>query len=59
MRQLKGQVKKETKREKRERKKDFLENKQKVFTIVLPVFILLICLIITYVYFKTKPVSQY
>jgi hypothetical protein len=35
MAQLKGKVK-ETNKQKRERKKDFVENKRRVFTVVLP-----------------------
>jgi Domain of unknown function (DUF4519) len=37
MRQLKGKPK-ESGREKRERKKEFLENKEKLMTVALPVF---------------------
>ncbi|KAL7644253.1 UNVERIFIED_CONTAM: hypothetical protein RMT77_005080 [Armadillidium vulgare] len=54
MRQLKGKVK-ENAREKRERKKDFMENKEKVFTIVLPVLLVISALVVIYVYFKTRP----
>lgn len=54
MRQLKGKVK-ENSKEKRERKKEFLENKNKVFTIVLPVLLILSVLIVIYVYYKTRP----
>ncbi|KAB7502652.1 Single-pass membrane and coiled-coil domain-containing protein 4-like protein [Armadillidium nasatum] len=48
MRQLKGKVK-ENAREKRERKKDFMENKEKVFTIVLPVVLVISALVVIYV----------
>ncbi|KAB7500975.1 Single-pass membrane and coiled-coil domain-containing protein 4-like protein [Armadillidium nasatum] len=54
MRQLKGKVK-ENAREKRERKKDFMENKEKVFTIVLPVVLVISALVVIYVYYKTRP----
>jgi len=55
MRQLKGKTK-ETNKQKKERKKEFLENKQKVFTVVLPTIAGIFILIALYVYFKaTKP----
>ena len=54
MRQLKGKVKKESKKEKRERKKDFLENKQKVFTVVLPTVAVITILVICYILYMTK-----
>lgn len=54
MRQLKGKVKKESKKEKRERKKDFLENKQKVFSVVLPTMAVITALIICYILYMTK-----
>lgn len=53
MRQLKGKVK-ETNKQKRERKKEFIENKQRVFTIVLPTIGVLFVLMILYVYFKAS-----
>jgi len=56
MRQLKGKVK-ETNKQKKERKKDFIENKEKVFTIVVPVVVGLFMLLVAYVYFKTRPRS--
>ncbi|KAK7074224.1 hypothetical protein SK128_003702, partial [Halocaridina rubra] len=37
MRQLKGGKTKESGKEKRERKKEFIENKEKAFTIALPI----------------------
>lgn len=54
MRQLKGKVK-ETNKQKKERKRDFVENKKKVFTIALPTFAAVFILISVYVYFKTRP----
>ncbi|XP_059487149.1 single-pass membrane and coiled-coil domain-containing protein 4 homolog [Neocloeon triangulifer] len=54
MRQLKGKVK-ETNKQKKERKKEFMENKEKVFTIVVPVVAGLFMLLVAYVYFKTRP----
>jgi Na+/citrate or Na+/malate symporter len=56
MRQLKGKVK-ETNKQKKERKKEFMENKEKVFTIVIPVCLGIFMLIVAYVYFKTRPRS--
>lgn len=54
MRQLKGKTK-ETNKQKKERKKEFLENKQRVFTIVLPTIAAMIVIIAAYIYFKTRP----
>jgi len=54
MRQLKGKVK-ENAREKKERKKEFAENKEKVFTVALPVLGALFFLMIVYVYVKSRP----
>lgn len=54
MRQLKGKVK-ETGKEKRERKKDFIENKDKAFTIALPILGGIFLLIALLVYIKTRP----
>ncbi|XP_044580040.1 single-pass membrane and coiled-coil domain-containing protein 4 homolog [Cotesia glomerata] len=54
MRQLKGKTK-ETNKQKKERKKEFLENKQRVFTLVLPTLSAIFVLIIAYVYVKTRP----
>lgn len=56
MRQMKGKTK-ETNKQKKERKKEFLENKQRVFTLVLPTIAAIFCLIAAYVYFKTRPKS--
>ena len=53
MRQLKGKVK-ETKKEKRERKADNLKNKDKVWTVVLPVILTISVIIIAYVLLSTK-----
>lgn len=54
MRQLKGKVK-ETGKEKRERKKDFIENKDKAFTVALPILGGIFLLIALLVYIKTRP----
>lgn len=54
MRQLKGKVK-ETGKEKRERKKDFTENRDKVFTIALPILGGVFLLIALLVYLKARP----
>ena len=54
MRQLKGKVK-ETNKQKKERKKEFIENKKRVFTVVLPTLAVVFTMIAVYIYFKTKP----
>lgn len=54
MAQLKGKLK-ETNKQKRERKKDFVENKKRVFTIVLPTLAAVFIMIAVYIYFKTRP----
>ncbi|KAI4479403.1 hypothetical protein M0804_011188 [Polistes exclamans] len=54
MRQLKGKTK-ETNKQKKERKKEFLENKQRVFTVVLPTIAAIFVMIAAYVYIKTRP----
>lgn len=53
MRQLKGKVK-ETRKEKRERKHDNLKNKEKLWTVVIPVFVTISVLIAAYVLLSTK-----
>lgn len=59
MRQLKGKTK-ETNKQKKERKKEFMENKQKVFTLVLPSIAAIALLIAIYVYVKaTKPKANF
>lgn len=54
MRQLKGKAK-ETNKQKKERKKEFLENKEKALTIVLPTLAVIALFIVVYVYIKTRP----
>ncbi|XP_033208874.1 single-pass membrane and coiled-coil domain-containing protein 4-like isoform X2 [Belonocnema kinseyi] len=54
MRQLKGKTK-ETSKQKKERKKEFVENKQRVFSVVLPTLAAIAALIAAYVYIKTRP----
>ena len=54
MRQLKGKVK-ENAREKRERKKEFMENKEKAFTVALPALGVVFVLVIVFVYLNTRP----
>ena len=56
MRQLKGKTK-ENAREKKERKKEFMENKDKVFTVALPVLGALFMLVAVFVYLSTRPKS--
>jgi len=54
MRQLKGKVK-ENAKEKKERKKEFMENKEKAFTIALPFIGAAFLLVIVLVYVATRP----
>jgi len=54
MAQLKGKLK-ETNKQKRERKKDFVENKKRALTIVLPTLAAVFIMIAVYIYFKTRP----
>lgn len=54
MRQLKGKPK-ESAKEKRERKKEFMENKDRAFTVALPVLGGLFLLLAIFVYIKTRP----
>ncbi|XKL60389.1 hypothetical protein PGB90_001405 [Kerria lacca] len=54
MRQIKGKTK-ETNKQKKERKKEFLENKKYVFTLVLPTLIAIFFFIFIYIYFRTRP----
>ena len=56
MRQLKGKIK-ENAREKRQRKKEFKENKDKLFTVVLPTLGIMITLIVAMVYMNSRPKS--
>lgn len=53
MRQLKGKVK-ETRKEKRERKLENLKNKEKIWTVVIPVMLTISVIIIAYVLLSTK-----
>lgn len=54
MRQLKGKVK-ETRKEKRQRKVENAENKQRMLTIVVPTLVVIFCIIVAFVYLKTRP----
>ncbi|XP_078613270.1 single-pass membrane and coiled-coil domain-containing protein 4-like [Branchiostoma floridae x Branchiostoma japonicum] len=55
MRQLKGKAKKETRRDKEERKQTFHEARNQVVTIVLPVLGAIVLLITLFVYVNTRP----
>lgn len=55
MRQLKGKAQKETRKEKRSRKQENLDNKRNVLYVVLPTFALIACAIVFYVYYKSRP----
>jgi len=54
MRQLKGKVK-ENAKEKKERKKEFAENRDKAFSVALPILGGLFALIVVLVYVATRP----
>lgn len=54
MRQMKGKLK-ETNKQKKERKKEFLENKKYVFSLVLPTLVAVFFFIFVYIYLKTRP----
>jgi len=54
MRQLKGKPK-ENAKEKKERKKEFSENKDKAFTVALPIMGAIFVLILVLVYTATRP----
>lgn len=54
MRQLKGKVK-ETKREKQERRRENRKIQNQLTTVVLPTVLVIVALIATYVYLKTRP----
>lgn len=54
MRQLKGKTK-ENAKERRERKKEFMENKDKIFTVALPALGVVFLLVAVYIYLNTRP----
>lgn len=58
MRQLKGGKQKETPKEKKERKKEFMESREKVFSVVLPAIAVVALLVMIFVYIKTRPVTE-
>lgn len=55
MRQLKGKPKKETSKDKRERKQAMQEARQQVATIVLPTLAVVVLIIVVFVYVATRP----
>jgi Na+/citrate or Na+/malate symporter len=55
MRQLKGGKTKENAREKRERKKEFIEMKDKAFTIALPILGVIFAVVVVLVFMATRP----
>ncbi|KAF6735967.1 Single-pass membrane and coiled-coil domain-containing protein 4 [Oryzias melastigma] len=55
MRQLKGKPKKETSKDKKERKLAMQEARQQVATVVLPTLVVLVLLIVVFVYVATRP----
>ena len=48
---------KQNAREKRQRKREFMENKDKLFTVVLPTFGVFFALIVVLVYMSSRPKS--
>uniref|UniRef100_A0A671FTM8 Single-pass membrane and coiled-coil domain-containing protein 4 n=1 Tax=Rhinolophus ferrumequinum TaxID=59479 RepID=A0A671FTM8_RHIFE len=55
MRQLKGKPKKETSRDKKERKQAMQEARQQITTVVLPTLAVVVLLIVVFVYVATRP----
>jgi len=55
MRQLKGGKTKESAKEKKERKKEFMENKEKAFSVALPILGAVFLLVVVLVYMATRP----
>jgi len=54
MRQLKGKTK-ESAKERKERKKEFAENHEKVMTVALPALGVVFLLVIVFIYLNTRP----
>ena len=54
MRQLKGKVK-ENKKQKKERREDFVKQRDRVFTVVLPTLAVIAALIVAYVFLHSRP----
>lgn len=57
MRQLKGKAKKETSKDKRERKQAMQDARRQVATVVLPTVAVVVLLIVFFVYAATRPGS--
>ncbi|XP_037360087.1 single-pass membrane and coiled-coil domain-containing protein 4 isoform X2 [Talpa occidentalis] len=55
MRQLKGKPRKETSRDKKERKQAMQDARRQVPTVVLPTLALAVLLIVVFVYVATRP----
>ena len=55
MRQLKQKVKKETPKQKRERREDFAKQRERLLTIVVPTLVTLAVVIVAFVYFQSRP----
>lgn len=54
MKQLKGKPK-ESSKEKKQRRKEAVEMKRQIYTVVLPAVAVVFCFIVVYIYFKTRP----
>ncbi|XP_065586059.1 single-pass membrane and coiled-coil domain-containing protein 4 [Cyrtonyx montezumae] len=55
MRQLRGKPKKETSKDKKERKQAMQEARQQITTVVLPTLAIVVLLIVVFVYVATRP----
>lgn len=58
MRQLRGGRTKETRKEKRERKLEFMKAKEQFVTYYLPALVIFVALIVAYVYINSRPVNK-
>lgn len=58
MRQLKGKPRKETSRDKKERKQAMQEARRQIGTVVLPTLAVLVLLLVLFVYMATRPASS-
>lgn len=58
MRQLKGGQQKEKAKDKKERKREFMENKEKAFSVALPTLGVIFLFIVIFVYAKSRPATS-
>ena len=57
VRKLRGPVKKESKEEKRQRRRDNVQGKQRIYTIAIPILLAVAALLILFVWFKVQKVD--